>query len=152
MIQLSLAKNRQSKSYSCFHSKSTSAWVKVSIQTPPDFPISFTNTFLKPFGPRSHYQEKTTDLFIQDSRGSAETDDYVISQMKTRPGNKQLSSQEKPSSYTASCLAVFSRQFYTFSEHQPRNIEDKVYMYHSYSLFVEGLNDKNMFCFWNTSN
>ena len=34
-----------------------------------------------------------TNLLIQDSGGSAETDDYVISQMKTRPGNKHLSSE-----------------------------------------------------------
>ena len=29
-------------------------------------------------------------------------------------------------------------QFYTFSEHQPKDIEDKVCMYHSWSLCTEG--------------
>ena len=48
----------------------------------------------------------TIGLLIQDSAGSAETDDLRHLQMKTRLGNKQLSSEENESSYTASCLAV----------------------------------------------
>ena len=46
--------------------------------------------------------------------------------MKTRLGNELLSSEE-----TSTHTRPLVSPFYTFSEHQPKDIEDKVRMYHS---------------------
>ena len=62
-------------------------------------------------------------LVLNDSSGSAETDDFVISQMKTRLGNKQLELT------LIHCL--LSRSFTRFRTSAKTDIEDKVCTYHS---------------------